>query len=476
MASQNFFLSFLKGRGPTVKAMQEVLQQLGEASSGTKDVVQHRLLKKAAFYKTPEYIQSRKSTRILSIDMGIKNLAYCVASVEQSTPDVGAAKMHVEAWRRLDLSEAFREQGLPNKQELVEDAEVEGREDEDLFTPKTLSRMAQFFLRKALSNHRPDVILIERQRWRSSGSPTIQQWTVRVNTLEAIMWAVLETIRTDYRADFDDVQWSVHAVDPKRVGHFWLNNDTKAPAQNRKRSSAAVEEEDSAILETVGAKKKLSRSKAEKKAKIQLLRTWLNSDNPSNKTPSDLGNETDTAISKSPQISFSFSEQPRFPIQLGYGAEATRQALLYATDTPAERLTRKEYFKSYVNKVDDITDCFLQAAAWVAWEENLRCMSPHIAELRHNVEERLGYKLSMPDHIATSVKELQNADSGETNNDVAASGKRTRKPAKQMPAGEEEGLKTPKLAKGVKKQTTSTNTKTRTKAGKTKEEFEELST
>jgi cruciform cutting endonuclease 1 len=59
-----------------------------------------------------------------------------------------------------------------------------------------------------------------------------------------------------------------------------------------------------------------------------------------------------------PAITFSFSEE----------AERTRTSLL------AERamlLQRKD--KSVVKvprKMDDVTDCFLQAAAWVAWESN----------------------------------------------------------------------------------------------------------
>ncbi|KAJ4357692.1 uncharacterized protein N0V89_002268 [Didymosphaeria variabile] len=416
--ANSFFPLFLTKKGPTVRAMQEVLQRIGEATTGTKDVVQNRLLAKALCNKMPCSILRDgrdKKPRILSIDMGIKNLAYCVADVEKPTPTRDSTHMNIRTWCRLDLSEAFRDYSLGGDQKsLAKEAALEGREDEDLYTPQSLSRMAYWFLRKILSDWSPDIILIERQRWRSSGSPTIQQWTVRVNTLEATMWAVMETLKSE-RMKF--LEWQMYAVDPKRVGHFWLNGVTpaaepksaRASKKKASKSSTKSEEDEEDIGksedEEAGSTKKLTRGKAEKKAKIQLLRSWLDSDNPSTtlSASSNLANSENAY----PNISFTFSHKERMASPTGYGADATRQALLYATDKPFERARRTAYYKAYVSKVDDITDCFLQAAAWVAWGENLRNLRPEVNELKAQVEGKLGRKMNVPWHLADAVKELQ---------------------------------------------------------------------
>ncbi|KAL1612284.1 hypothetical protein SLS60_000508 [Paraconiothyrium brasiliense] len=412
------FALFLTKKGPTVRAMQVVLQSIGEATTGTKDVLQTRLLTKALYNKFPHSLLRDgvvKTPRILSIDMGIKNLAYCVADVERPTPTRDSTNMNIRSWRRLNLSEAFRDNSLGGNQEsLAREAALDGREDEDLYTPQNLSRMAYWFLSKALSDWSPDIILIERQRWRSSGSPTIQQWTVRVNTLEATMWAVMETLKSE-RVKYS--QWQMYAVDPKRVGHFWLDGVTPtaepkpAQASKKKASKSSIKSKEDEKYneepkdEEAGSTKKLTRGNAEKKAKIQLLRSWLDSDKPSTAlSASSHCADPETAY---PNISFTFSHKEQMSSPTGYGADATRQALLYATDSPSERAKRTDYYKAYVKKVDDITDSFLQAAAWVAWEENSRNLSPEVDELRVQVEEKLGRKINVPWHLADAVKELQ---------------------------------------------------------------------
>ena len=47
------------------------------------------------------------NTRILSVDMGIRNLAYCVIDVAADR-HVTNGKLQVQSWRRLDLVDKMR--------------------------------------------------------------------------------------------------------------------------------------------------------------------------------------------------------------------------------------------------------------------------------------------------------------------------------------------------------------------------------
>lgn len=404
----NVFSLFLTKRGPQVAVMQELLRAIGEATSGTKDVLQTRLLTGILRDKMPRLHNksSKKETRILSIDMGIRNLAYCVADVRNPTRDHPITEMHISDWTRLDLSEAFRDHFVGNTQEaLLEEVPPEGQTDSELYTPENLSRMAYWFLDRLLRDARPDVILIERQRWRSASSPSIQQWTLRVNSLEAIMWAVLTTFKSAGAGNQVKFDGSIHAVDPKRVGHFWLDdvNPIQTPPENSKKKkkmpkstleSEEIAEEDDEVSKTTTGTKKPSRSKAEKKAKIHLLQSWLD---PDSLSTASFDKEKYPAYRLHPRIDFSFSP--------GSAADyATRQALLYATERPKGPGASKTDLK----KVDDVTDCFLQAAAWVAWDLNLTNLKPQVDELREALEEKLGRKVRGSQlQLVEAVKELQ---------------------------------------------------------------------
>ncbi|OAG07500.1 ribonuclease H-like protein [Paraphaeosphaeria sporulosa] len=481
MPPSSIFPLFLTKKGPTVKAVQEVLQRIGEASAGTKDVVQNRLLTRVLSRKLPQKNwpqgnEEKKTSRILSIDMGIKNLAYCVADVEKPTSTPSTTNMDFLTWCRLDIGEAFRKSDknlsfLCSNAEFLdredEDsvssmAELEDREDEELYTPENLSQMGYWFLRKVLNDWNPDVILIERQRWRSAGSPTIQQWTVRVNTLEAVMWAVMTAMKTEREKRF---HWRMHAVDPKRVGHFWLDGVTlPAPSRVQKKKdskSAATSEENNDIIgalddEKAVSIKKLTRGKAEKKAKIQLLRTWLDSEHPS--TALATCSSTSESEALYPNINFTFSSHGRLDTP-SYGADGTRQALLYATDTTSERAKRTRYYKDYVRKVDDITDCFLQAAAWVAWDENLRRLEPEAKSLMAQVEEKLGREVN--GRLADGVKEVQASLENAADGDETAVRSAIR--SRKAKTKESEGLE---LVAKVEEPTTSPRTKRKTKKSK----------
>jgi cruciform cutting endonuclease 1 len=366
----------------TVKSLQALLTQIGSATSGRKENLISRLSQDLKVPRLPECTGSRKSIRILSIDMGIKNLAFCVAdvTVKNSGPEDGnkdkkgvGTKMNIISWRRLDVVEEVSISTAKQKTEAKLIVDEEGVEDQ--YTPSAMSSTAYKLLVHTLLPCKPDIILIERQRWRSSNGVAIQQWTVRVNTLEGMLWAILTALRAESKSSNASTKsknrdYEIHGVDPKRVGNFWIGENIRGEAL--KRTKMGVEDalivgpegeiEDIIAKKDGPAPKKLSRGKAEKKAKIQLLRSWLTPDarstvpQPPKKSKADMDG-------LSSAINFTFSPD----------AEATRIALSSTEKLKSERKSSKiDVLDS--KKLDDVTDCFLQAAAWVAWEVNRRKM------------------------------------------------------------------------------------------------------
>lgn len=351
--------------GSTIKQLQAVLTRIGSATSGKKDVLVTRLRHDMQRPRLSTSGGPIKRTRILSIDMGIRNLAYCVVDVTRkdlkiSTNVTSKPKfnMNVSAWRRLDVGEEnprIASYTSPIVNEFAEDNE----EREDPYTPSALSKTAHSLVARTLLPYKPDIILIERQRWRSASSAAIQQWTVRVNTLEGMLWAILTAFRDETSFSRNPAQetmydYRIFGVDPKRVGNFWITQEFREEIFNWKKGSRGLEWErqvtiDPAITEEaqIGVRndiRKVGRGKVEKKAKVEFLRSWLSD------APLSTSNPAHSAI----DVSFCPD------------AESTRAALCSTKD--AKGTTKAKSLDS--KKIDDVTDCFLQAAAWVAWEGN----------------------------------------------------------------------------------------------------------
>ena len=359
--------------------------RIGSASSGTKSSLSDRFKQDLA---RPSSLRRRVETgggkdatsdqhdlRIVSIDMGIKNLAYCVANLRRSspsnTPKQPSAAVDISAWKKIDLIERTREyHTAPSNVGNIEETDMDG--DLDTFSLAVLSRTAYRLVIQEVLSHEPDIILIEKQRWRSSGGSAIQQWTIRVNTLEAMLWAILETQKGSAQIDAREHStnakrdYQVFAIDPKRVGHYWLEQHARAVAE--KTRNEAHTPSTSPTPEEPAQGKKLSRSKAEKKAKISLLRSWLSS------TPAS--NAASTPLSY-PEITFTFDPDTEPIRQAIYVPQkptlrkrAARKAATSEPQYTASALAVDTIADAELSKLDDVTDCFLQAAAWVAWELN----------------------------------------------------------------------------------------------------------
>lgn len=299
--------------------------------------------------------------------MGIKNLAFCEAEVSYPAKDSLNATMEVLRWEKVDLAPATQHVALqgPGPSPLNQD-NFDADEGADLYSVGVLSKTAYGLVKKTILAGAPDVVLIEKQRWRSGNGSAVQQWTLRVNTLEGMLWAVLETLHTEQLlmlqkeggVNEEKRLYEVHGIDPKRVGHYWLEQNAQRLASEDNVTDVVDVEQDTS------ATAKLSRSKAEKKAKIALLRSWF---------VASPASTASTTCATTPTISFA----------IGKNAEPTRRALCSPPKSTRARKSSSTAPNSVesladdvpvaeLRKLDDITDCFLQAAAWVSWESNRR--------------------------------------------------------------------------------------------------------
>jgi cruciform cutting endonuclease 1 len=179
-----------------VSQLSALLSNLGAKSSGRKTDLIARI-ENVINDQQKDGLTSKQ--RVLSVDMGIRNLALCAADVQFPTA-TGHPRLDVIAWKRLDLTKG---------QELD-------------YSPASLSKTAFALVTNSMLSLKPDTILIERQRFRTSNAPAIQEWTLRVNMLEAMLWSILTALHGSKHPGYH-----VESMNPARIAAFWARTGAK---------------------------------------------------------------------------------------------------------------------------------------------------------------------------------------------------------------------------------------------------------
>ena len=207
----------------------------------------------------------------------------------------------------------------------------------EAFDPATYSQYAYHLIKFLLSDPskptgsiRSTHVLIERQRFRSMGGSAVQEWTLRVNMFEAMIYAVLKTF-----SELGGWKGTVHTVTPAKVSNFWLS-ESQAGGTGIKGSKAA----------------------RTKTAKIGLVEEWLR----------------ETLKPKGPRRLAGYSSS-RFELhgQAAKMVEAFVDKRRGSKTIPANNDMNRSSSRSekvQVGKLDDLADCLLQGMAWVQWEKN----------------------------------------------------------------------------------------------------------
>ncbi|CAF9932453.1 MAG: hypothetical protein GOMPHAMPRED_006580 [Gomphillus americanus] len=246
-----------------------------------------------------DHADRTQPVRIASIDVGLKNLAYCV--IEH--PNGGSTPL-IRAWRRLDLS---GKDGIEDKLNATRS-----------FSNQDLARVAVNLIHNIILEQsvleRPSHVLIEQQRWRSGGGPNVFQWTVRVNTFEAMLWAVTTTFK-------QQGIWNgqVHAVNPAQVAALWL--------ENQRQKGLSVQQKYRDL----------------KFAKLRLLRDWT----------------TEERL-----VSSGCAE-----------SDVVFEALRDGSATDGKRRMKKGSETPELAKLDDLADCLIQGVTWLQWLGNRRLLA-----------------------------------------------------------------------------------------------------
>jgi cruciform cutting endonuclease 1 len=302
---------------------------MGLPSTGTKPVLESTIQQKLHSFTSRE---SSRTNRIVSVDMGIRNLAYCVLDLPSSLSST-QQPFKISTWQRRDLLTTTSTETQP-LQDLPKSG---GRRrkpatsyvDAKAFTPSVLSKTA-YDITKELLAHDPTTILIERQRFRSGGAAAIQEWTVRVNMLESMLWACLHTLCSNSSSPGKDYP-TAHEISPARVASFWAAGKEfpLRPAEDLFSPSAV----NGGI---VGITKSTESRKVQKKDKIAIAQSWLQGGNGD--------------------------------VQLEFEGQAAEVAQAFRSK--ARNVGKRSGPADSMGKLDDLADCLLQAVAWARWEQN----------------------------------------------------------------------------------------------------------
>ncbi|KAE8353894.1 mitochondrial resolvase Ydc2, partial [Aspergillus coremiiformis] len=179
--------------------LQRIAQATGIRTAGPKPTLITRLQTELTQYAYPppphdhQGPTNKPPLSILSIDMGIRNLAFAHLLVPNTTALTNPITPTLNAWRRLAVSDlGVLDSPMEPSTERIEDEQKKEIENgKETFHPSLYAPQAYTLVSTLLARYRPTHVLIERQRFRSGGGSAVQEWTLRVGVFEGMLHAVL---------------------------------------------------------------------------------------------------------------------------------------------------------------------------------------------------------------------------------------------------------------------------------------------
>jgi cruciform cutting endonuclease 1 len=308
---------------------------LGSACSGSKSTVVDSITEAVSLASSNDYQAYNHSASsaprgtttlsIVSIDMGIQNLAYAhllAPHPKDMHLNHGQQKKTtrlpiLRAWERLAV---FPEE----KQEIS----ITKSAKANSYCPSRYAMAAHHFVTEILRKYEPTHILIEQQRFRSGGNSAVAEWTLRVGVFEGMLHAILRTLREERKNEIR--LQAVASISPARTARFWLGGSGEVSDQLKPRKITGREG---------------------KQAKIDIVgRSFLNVNDRLVK----LG--TADAIAMGKKFSAKW--------------HATSKVAKVLKSEPRISPPRAGADRTEVKhaKLDDLADCLLQGIAWLEWQ------------------------------------------------------------------------------------------------------------
>jgi cruciform cutting endonuclease 1 len=185
-----------------------------------------------------------KPLSIVSIDMGIRNLAYCHFQTYLNTSGPENEPIKVSAWKRLSMEETDINQIDTEKKPLPGSKKTPAVRES--YHPAIYARRAHGFVKQMIDSHQPTHVLIERQRFRSGGQAAVQEWTIRVGVFEAMLYAVFATLLAERHYNCQ-----VIPILPKQVNRYWLESHAEDEPKRMKATASAVKMQKIGCVETL---------------------------------------------------------------------------------------------------------------------------------------------------------------------------------------------------------------------------------
>ncbi|KAJ5747761.1 uncharacterized protein N7511_009457 [Penicillium nucicola] len=394
--------------------LQRIARATGIQSSGTKGVLIERIATELDLQDGIAGCSTSTSSEgkppkqsppwsILSIDMGIQNLAFAHLRAPRSS-EYGfnsedshyTPALELTAWHKLAVSEISNLNLKPStpSETATHSAKVNSKEiekEKDNYSPDLYAQNAYKLITSLLEAYKPTHILIERQRFRSGGGSAVQEWTLRVGVFEGMLYAIVHALRKERGGSLQDVV--VQGVEPRRVVRYWLEGGTGKDANKK---------------EDDGKAKRLT-ARDVKKAKIDLVAGWLSSA-WKNQDPASGGSAVRT-MEPGPLVDnkIVLAYQSESPVlqQVSAGFlrkwldQTTRKSKTAKSQTEGQATVIKapsvnstaeavallpESTAIDPGKLDDLADCLLQGVTWVEWQmmrERLSKEGIQALDLRH---------------------------------------------------------------------------------------------
>lgn len=279
----------------------------------------------------------------MAIDMGIKNFSYAKLQLDKTLPFNTPplikewTKFNVQEWAKIDS-------GLS-------------------YDPLSFARLSYRVVDELIYNKNedvPDVVLIERQRIRSASAKNVLEWVYRVNMFESMIHA---TIFSKKQADSRITDSTIVAAEPKRMGNYWVQNQST---------------------------EKITQKKNSKSLRIGLVEKWLSEySNVSTQKPFIL--PIDVAISN--------DESKR---------SRSASKWIFETIMKNSRFNKDGGDSKAVQKADDLVDSLLHGLAYINWEKNRMILN---MEMKGSLEAAIETSNKIYDNHMESLQCLESRTS-----------------------------------------------------------------